>query len=146
MGVSKGKLISLEYTLTDEDKHQIDSNVGEEPLVYLHGEGQIVPGLEKELEGMNIGESKGVTVEPEGAYGAVNEEAFVEVPRQQIPAEAQEVGAQLQVKTPDGQVMMARVADLHDGTAVLDFNHPLAGRTLHFDIKILDVQDSEATS
>ena len=82
MTVSAGTKVSIEYTLRLEDKAVIDTNVGSDPLTYVHGSQQIIPGLEKALEGMKMGDSKQVTIKPEEGYGRVNEEAFVEVKKE----------------------------------------------------------------
>ncbi len=138
--VSQGKQVSIEYTLTREDKSVIDSNVDEEPLSFVQGSHKIIPGLENALEGMKIGESKQVTVNPEDAYGLVNKDAISEVKKEQVPQDALEVGAVLQGQGPDGQVILTRVIEIKEETVLLDYNHPLAGQTLYFDVKILDVQ------
>ncbi|MFQ5804266.1 MAG: peptidylprolyl isomerase [Candidatus Methylomirabilales bacterium] len=140
MTVSSGKAVSIEYTLRLEDKAVMDTNVGAEPLTYIHGSQQIVAGLEKALEGMKIGEGKQVTVTPEEGYGVVHQEAFREVNKEQIPQDALKVGAQLQGRDASGRIVHARVAEIKDQTVVLDFNHPLAGKTLYFEVKVLDIQ------
>ncbi len=140
MAVSSGTKVSIEYTLRLEDKAVIDTNVGAEPLTYVHGSGQIVSGLEKGLEEMKIGESKEVAVNPEEGYGPVNPEAYMEAERGEIPPGAVRVGAQLEGQDDGGRPVYTRVVEVKDQTVVLDFNHPLAGKTLHFDVKILDIQ------
>jgi FKBP-type peptidyl-prolyl cis-trans isomerase SlyD len=138
--VSPGAQVSIEYTLKLDDKNVVDSNVGGEPLVYVQGSRQIVPGLEKALEGMKVGDSKQVTVEPEEGYGVVHKEAFMEIEKDKIPDTAREVGSRVQGRTGDGKTVSARVAEIKGDTVVLDFNHPLAGKTLHFDVKIVKVE------
>ncbi len=139
--VSKGKKVSIEYTLKLKDGTVVDTNVGKAPLTYIQGSGQIIPGLEKALEGMKVGESKHVVVPPEEAYGEVNKDAFLEVKKDRIPKEALRVGAYLQGRGPKGESVIARVSEIKKDTVVLDFNHPLAGKTLYFDVKILDIKD-----
>lgn len=139
--VSQGKQISIEYTLTLEDKSVIDSNVDMEPLSFIQGSHEIIPGLEDALEGMKVGESKQVTVKPEDAYGLVSEDAVSEVKKEQVPQDALKLGAVLQGQSPDGQIILARVVEIRKETVLLDYNHPLAGQTLYFDVKILDVQE-----
>lgn len=138
--IANGKKVTLEYTLRLEDEAVISSNVGGDPLTYVHGDQQIVPGLEEALEGLSVGDSKQVTVAPEKGYGAVNPEEFQEAPKDQIPPDAQKVGAQLQATFPDGRQAFPRVAEVRPETVLLDFNHPLAGRTLRFDVTVMDVQ------
>ena len=140
MTVSDGKTISMEYTLTLEDKNVIDTNVGKEPLKFTQGKHQIIPGLESALEGMKKGESKQVTVAPEQAYGVSNPQAIQEVPIDKIPPEARKVGMTLQGKDANGRMVHPRVTEVKEQVVVLDFNHPLAGKILNFDVKILDVE------
>ena len=144
MTVSAGTTVSIEYTLRLEDKAVIDSNVGSDPLTYVQGSHQIIPGLERALEGMKVGDSKQVTVNPEEGYGPVIQDAFVEVKKEQIPQDAMKVDAQLQGRDESGRTFQARVAEIKEQTVVLDFNHPLAGRTLFFDVKILEIEKAPA--
>ncbi len=142
MKVSSGKKVSIEYTLTLEDKSVIDTNVGSDPLSYIQGSHNIISGLENALEGLKIGDSKQVTIKPEDGYGSVDQKAIMEVSKEQIPQDALTVGAQLQGQNADGQVIHAQVVEIKEQTVVLDFNHPLAGKTLHFDVKIVNIQES----
>ena len=138
--VTEGKNVSLEYTLTLDDKSVVESNVGKQPLTYTHGTHQIIPGLEKALEGLAVGDTKEVTVTPADGYGEKDPEALQEVQKKLIPPDALVVGSRLQGKAPDGHMVYPQVAEIKDDTVVLDFNHPLAGKTLHFDVKILDIK------
>ena len=142
MSVSSGKQVSIEYTLRLEDQSVVDTNVGADPLIYVHGTQQIVPGLEKALEGMEVGESKQVEVPPEESYGIPDASAFREVRKDYVPSEAMHLGAQLQGRSQSGQVVYARVAQLKEETVIVDFNHPLAGKTLYFDVKVLNIQEA----
>lgn len=144
--VKDGSVVSLQYSLSEENGSLIESNKGKDPLKYTHGSKQIVPGLEKELTGMKVGGEKRVKVKPEDAYGLVNSKAFQEVPREQIPANGMKVGATLAAKGPQGQEIPVRIHEIKEKTVVLDLNHPMAGKTLLFDIKILDIQPSMASS
>lgn len=144
MTVSEGKSISMEYTLTLENKEVLDSNVGGEPLTFTQGSHQIIPGLETALDGMKAGERKQVTVAPEEGYGKVDPQAIQEVPIDQIPPDARKVGVQLQGKDGQGRVVHPTVTEVKEQVVVLDFNHPLAGKTLYFDVKILDVKTAPA--
>ncbi|WP_447974477.1 FKBP-type peptidyl-prolyl cis-trans isomerase [Nitrospira sp. Kam-Ns4a] len=143
MTVSSGKEISIEYTLRLEDKSVLDTNVGKEPLTYTQGAHQIIPGLEKALEGMKKGESKHVTVAPKDGYGEHDPKAFQEVSKEMIPPDALKVGTKLTGRRPDGRTVVVEVKEVKDKTVVLDFNHPLAGKTLYFDVKILDIKDGQ---
>lgn len=140
--ITEGSKVSLEYTLAIDSGETVDSNAGDdqEPLVYTQGNNEIIPGLESELSGMTPGDEKKVTLEPEEAYGPVNPEAFQEVPLDQIPEDAREEGQLLIMQDQEGNKQQIRVSEVREETALLDLNHPLAGKTLHFDVKVLDVQ------
>ena len=140
MTISNGCLVSLEYTLTLDDGTIVDSNVDGEPLTYTHGEGQIIPGLERALDGLASGVEQTVEVAAEDGYGPTQPEAIQEVPLDRIPEGARQVGAGLQGETAEGAVVQARVTEVKDETVVVDFNHPLAGKTLHFQVKVLGVE------
>jgi FKBP-type peptidyl-prolyl cis-trans isomerase SlyD len=138
--VKDGSVVSLEYTLAGEDGKTIESNKGKAPLKYTQGSHQIVPGLEKELAGMKAGEEKRVKVKPEEGYGPVDPKGFQEFPKDKIPSEALKVGTMLMASGPRGQQVPVRVHEIKEKTVVLDLNHPMAGKKLVFDIKVLDVQ------
>lgn len=142
--VSKGKVVSLEYTLKVDDKNVLETNVGREPMTYTHGAQEIVPGLEKAIEGLAVGDKKHVAVKPVDGYGEIDPKAFQEVKKSQVPEKAWKVGAELEAKSPDGQSMLLRVTEVKADTVVLDFNHPLAGKTLYFDVKVLDIKNAPA--
>ena len=144
--VNDGAVVSLQYSLSEENGDLIESNKGKDPLKYTHGTKQIVPGLEKELTGMKVGGEKRVKVKPEDGYGLVSPKAFQEVPKEQIPANGMKVGATLAAKGPQGQEIPVRIHEIKEKTVVLDLNHPMAGKTLLFDIKILDIQPSAASN
>ena len=137
--VSNGKQVTLEYTLKLDDQSVVDTNVGGEPLKVTQGKHEVVPGLEKALEGMAVGEKKNVTIAPAEAYGTVDPKAFQEVDKKMVPADSRKVGTQLEGKTSDGRTVYPRISEVKNDTVVLDFNHPLAGKTLYFDVKVLDV-------
>jgi FKBP-type peptidyl-prolyl cis-trans isomerase SlyD len=141
--VHEGAIVSIEYTLSDEAGKVIDSNVGKEPLSYIQGGGQIVRGLERELNGLKVGDRKKVQVIPQDGYGPTNEKAFQEIPREGIPPEAQKPGTMLMTKAPDGRAIPVRVHEVKEKTVVVDLNHPLAGKTLNFDVKIKDIKSAE---
>ena len=142
MVVTEGVMVSVEYTLRLDDSDVVESNVGDAPLTYTHGRQEIITGLERGLEGMQIGEARRVTVVPQDGYGEIHPEGRFEVPKTRIPDEALRVGASLQGEGPDGQAVFPRVAEVKDETVVLDLNHPLAGKTLPFDVKVIDIQSS----
>jgi FKBP-type peptidyl-prolyl cis-trans isomerase SlyD len=140
--VQPGSEVSFDYTLTDDSGKVVDTSKGKEPMHYVHGKGQIISGLEKELAGMAVGAEKKVTVKPEDAYGPVDPRAFQEIPKEKLPPEALKVGTMLMAQAPTGQGVPVRVHEIKDSTVVMDFNHPLAGKTLSFDVKITEIKSA----
>jgi FKBP-type peptidyl-prolyl cis-trans isomerase 2 len=138
--VKDGMLVSMEYTLKGTDGKVIESSKGKEPLKYVHGSKSMIPGLERELAGLKVGGEKNVTVKPEDAYGPVRQEGFQEVPKEKIPPEGLKVGNMLYTKSPEGAVFAVRVHEIKEKTVVIDGNHPMAGKTLVFAVKIVDIQ------
>ena len=118
---------------------EVDSNVGKDPLDYVQGENHIVPGLEKEIEGMKVGEEKSVQVQPEEGYGVINPDAFLEVPKANVPEAGHEVGTTLGMQGPDGQIHHPIVSEIKEESIILDFNHPLAGKVLDFEVKVVEI-------
>jgi FKBP-type peptidyl-prolyl cis-trans isomerase SlyD len=116
----------------------LDTNKGREPFTFTQGSHRIIPGLEKALDGMRAGDEKKVTVAPAEAYGEVNPAAVTEVPRDRLPEGSLEVGMQLVAQGQRGRHIV-RIKEIKENTVVLDLNHPLAGKTLHFDVKVVDV-------
>jgi FKBP-type peptidyl-prolyl cis-trans isomerase SlyD len=140
--VEKSKVVSLHYTLRDEDGDVIDTSAGRGPLQFIQGAGQIIPGLEESLYGMRVGDEKQVTVEPEKAYGEVDPDAFQIVPRDRFPDDIDvEEGMGFRMRDSDtDEVVLAYVAEVRPSGILLDLNHPLAGETLDFQVRIEDVR------
>lgn len=139
--VKDGLVVSMEYKLT-ADGEVLDSSDEAGPLQFLAGYGNIIPGLESEMTGMKIGESKNVTVQPADGYGEFDEEAFTDVPRSEFPADLKlEEGMELYVTDEDGNHQAAYVAEFDDQTVKLDFNHPLAGAVLEFYVKVVALRE-----
>jgi FKBP-type peptidyl-prolyl cis-trans isomerase 2 len=138
--VADGKKVSIEYTLVLDDGKQADSNVGEPPLVYQHGASQVLPALEKELAGLAVGDTKHVTISPKDAYGDVDPTRVKQVAIDEIPEAARKVDAVLVGVDAEGRQMPVRVQKIDGEKATLDLNHPLAGRTLTFDVKIIAIE------
>ena len=138
--IENGRSVSVEYTLKLDDGTTVDTNVGEEPLTYQHGNNEILPALEEALLGQTVGDSKQVKLTAEQGYGQVNPEAYQEVPLEEIPEEARTVGMMLVATTEDGQQQPIRVHELKEESVILDFNHPLAGEALNFDVKIVAIE------
>ena len=131
--------IGLEYTLTVEG-NVVDTTEGRGPFHYIQGRGQLIPGLERELTGLHVGDTKQVSIKPEDGYGAVDPAAFVEVPKEQLPKDiAPTVGMILRGVNPDGKSFRAKINEIKDKSVVLDLNHPLAGKTLNFQVKVMDI-------
>ncbi len=138
--VQNGQVVTLEYTLRI-DGEIIGTSEGGEPIEFIQGAGNIIPGLESELHGMEVGESKEVHVEPEEGYGLVDENAYAEVPREQFPPNiTAKVGVPLQVQDQNGNPMQAVIDQVDDESVRLNFNHPLAGKELDFSVLVADVR------
>jgi FKBP-type peptidyl-prolyl cis-trans isomerase SlyD len=138
--VKDGMMVSVEYTLKSPEGKVIETSKGKEPLKYIHGRRMMIPGLEKELTGMKVGSEKHVTVKPEDGYGKIDPKAVQEVPKDKIPANALKVGAVLAARSPEGMVIPMTVREIKEKTVVMDLNHPMAGKTLVFDVKVVDIQ------
>jgi FKBP-type peptidyl-prolyl cis-trans isomerase 2 len=137
--INHGKKVAIEYTVFLADGTQIDSNVGEDPLVFVHGSNQIFPALEQALLGLTVGDSKQVHLRAEDAYGPIVPEAYREVEADAVPQAYRFQGAILGVQDPAGGIYPVRVREVKENKIVLDFNHPLAGQALRFDVKVLQV-------
>jgi FKBP-type peptidyl-prolyl cis-trans isomerase SlyD len=141
MPIQKHSLVAIEYRLTDNEGEEIDSSGEDGPLTYVHGMQEIIPGLEKALEGRNAGEQFQVTIEPEDAYGDRYEELCIEMPRDEFEDELElELGMQFNLTDEDGEEIVVTVIDFDEDSVVVDGNHPLAGVTLNFDVKIHEVR------
>ena len=135
-----GVVVSMEYTL-HVDGDLLDSSEGQGPLQFLTGYGNIIPGLEKEMIGMKVGESKDVVVQPADGYGEFDDEAFMDVPLDQFPKDMKITeGAELSVRDDEGHARYARVDTVINNVATLNFNHPLAGDELLFHVKVVGLR------
>ena len=143
MKIQNNSAVSFHYTLTDDDGIRIDSSEGQEPLGYLHGAGNIIPGLEKALEGKTIGDSLTVAVTAAEGYGEVQKELIQEVPKEAFQGiDTIEEGMQFEAQTGQGGTVPVTVIDVTDGLVTVDGNHPLAGKNLNFDVSIEDVREA----
>ena len=139
--VKQGDTVRIHYKGTLKDGTVFDSSEGREPLEFTVGSGQIIPGLDAAMPGMSTGDQKTVEIPVHQAYGPRNDEAKQDVPREQIPAEIPlEPGLQLQMQTPQGQVVPVTVTEVGDEVVTLDANHPLAGQDLTFDVTLVEVK------
>lgn len=141
MQISKHKVVTMDYTLTDEKGNTIDTSDGREPLAYIHGVGGIIPGLEAALEGRNPGEQLQVKVAPEDGYGDRDESLLQVVPRDRFDVEDVNVGMQFHAQS-EGGVSVVTVVAVTDEEVTVDANHPLAGVTLNFDVEVKEVRDA----
>jgi FKBP-type peptidyl-prolyl cis-trans isomerase SlyD len=139
--VQNNVVVSMEYTL-QVDNEEIDSSKGQEPLQFLVGHGNIISGLEREMIGMKVGESKDVVIQPADAYGEFDDQAYMDVPRKEFPTDMQiEEGSELTVRDDSGQSRYARIDAIDGDTVRLNFKHPLAGDELHFNVKVVGVRE-----
>jgi FKBP-type peptidyl-prolyl cis-trans isomerase 2 len=138
--VRAGKQVLFEYTLRLDNQIVLDTNVGSEPLSYIHGLQQLMPGLEKGLKGLRIGESKKFVVQPEKGYGLVDKHAFMESKKSNISPEVLKVGGMIEGQDSTGRPMYPRIKEIRETEVILDYNHPLAGKILYFDVKVLDIK------
>lgn len=137
-------VVSMEYSLT-VDGELVDSADKSDPIEFIQGFGTVIPGLERELYGMKIGESKEVTVSPAEGYGEYDEEAIVEITRSEFPPEIPlEPGTEITVTDDDGEILEARIVKVDDTNITIDMNHPLAGKTLKFNVKIVALREATA--
>ena len=136
-----GDTVKINYVGTLNDGQMFDSSEGRDPLEFVVGSGQIIKGLDAAIPGMTVGDKKTVNVPCDQAYGQSNPDARQAVPREQIPADIPvAVGTQLQMQTPQGQVVPVTVAEVSDTEVTLDANHPLAGQDLNFDIEVVEIK------
>ena len=137
--------VTIDYTLTLESGQEIDKSPEGQPLGFIAGTGQIIPGLEKALIGRIAGDSAKVVVEPEDAYGPVKDDLFQEVPNSQFPSDADvKAGMAFEAQGPNGPFMIT-VAKINDNdTVTVDLNHPMAGKQLHFDVNVVEVREPTA--
>ncbi len=138
--ITDGSRVSIEYTLTIADGTVADSNVGEDPLVYEQGQQEILPALERALLGLKVGDTTEVTLEPDDGYGPVDDELFETVPSHLVPENGRQVGAFLVAQAKTGERRQVRVAEVNGDEIVIDLNHPLAGQTLRFAVRVLSVE------
>lgn len=141
MTVTNNVVVSIHYTVRDEDGVQLDSSVGREPLTYLHGANNIIPGLELALEGKQIGDQLQVSVVPEEAYGEYLDHLVESVPRDAFGDNPLEVGMRFEAQTNQGPVSVV-VTSIDEDLVTVDGNHPLAGKSLTFDVTIEDIRDA----
>jgi FKBP-type peptidyl-prolyl cis-trans isomerase SlyD len=144
MQISRNKVVTLSYTLSGEGGEIIETSKGKEPLEYIHGSGGLISGFETALEGRSPKDAFAFTVEPAEGYGERRDDLVFQAKREQFASIPEiTIGMPLRVQTPEG-AMVVRVAEIRDDAVFLDANHPLAGKTLTFDVEVLDVREATA--
>lgn len=142
MKIEADKWVAIHYTLTDDNGKELDSSVGGAPLGYVHGRGYLISGLENELLGKEPGAKFTAVIAPKDGYGEFDERLIAEVPVEQFEmAEPVQVGMMFQVMTPSGPAIV-RAVEVNEKTVKIDGNHELAGKTLHFDVEVVEVRDA----
>jgi peptidylprolyl isomerase len=142
MAISNNKLVKIHYKGTLNDGTVFDSSEGKEPLEFIYGVGMIIPGLEKGIEGLEQGQKKTIEVKADDAYGPIMEQAVQEVPKDQFPQDVElKEGMQLAAQGPQG-VIPVKVKEIKEDSVLVDFNHPLAGQDLKFDVEVIEEKDA----
>lgn len=142
MSIQANAVVSIHYAVSDESGEQLDSSAGKDPLTYLHGANNIISGLEKALEGKDVGDQVQVNIPPEEAYGERMEQLVEAVPREAFgDVENLEVGMRFQAQTDKGEISVV-ITDIEDDQVTVDGNHPLAGKALNFDVEVSDVREA----
>ncbi len=142
--IGKDSVVSLDYRLHLGDGQVVDQSQPGSPLSYMHGRGQIIPGLEGKLEGLVVGDARQVVVQPAEGYGEYDARGVQEVPRNMFPPNADlRVGVMATAQTPQGEIPFV-IKEVKADSVVIDLNHPLAGKTLHFDVTVKEVRDATA--
>jgi FKBP-type peptidyl-prolyl cis-trans isomerase SlyD len=145
MLIAANKAVSIDYTLTNDGGEVIDSSAGGAPLVYLHGTGNIIVGLERALEGKQAGDQLSVAIEPADAYGEYQAELVATLNRAMFEGVDQlEVGMQFHASGPDGGMQIVTIRDIDGDDVIVDGNHPLAGQRLNFQVKVVNVREASA--
>ena len=134
-----GDSVVIHYHGTLEDGEVFDSSLEREPFEFTLGEGQVIPGFEQAVDGMKVGDKKEISIPPDEAYGDLNDQLVVEVPKTNLP-EGAEPGMAFQVTLPNGQLHPFQLVELQDEVAIMDGNHPLAGQTLNFNLELVDIK------
>ncbi|VAX11835.1 FKBP-type peptidyl-prolyl cis-trans isomerase SlyD [hydrothermal vent metagenome] len=143
MQIVDNHVVTLDYTLTDDQGAVLDSSEGRGDFTYLHGASNIVPGLERALAGKSAGDELTVHIEPEEAYGERVNELVQQVPGDMFETEQEiTVGMQFHAQAAEGQMVVVTVTEIDDETVTVDGNHPLAGKALNFEVKVIDIRDA----
>jgi FKBP-type peptidyl-prolyl cis-trans isomerase SlyD len=141
--IDRDLVVGIDYRLTVADGSEVDSTSDRGPLHYLHGHGNLIPGLEKALQGLGVGDNLDIEFAPEDGYGERDPERVVEIERERLGFEP-ELGAVVAAQLPDGRSQHLVIAEVSDDSVTLDGNHPLAGQTLHFDVTVASIREATA--
>jgi FKBP-type peptidyl-prolyl cis-trans isomerase SlyD len=145
MTVKKDAVVEMHYTLKNDAGEVVDSSKGQDPMPFIQGRGNIIPGLEKALEGMKVGDTCDVSVKPEDAYGVHHAEGIQEIPKEALQGiENLEIGMELQSQDEQGNPFIVRIEEIKDDVVIINANHPLSGQTLHFNVSIESVREATA--
>jgi len=145
MNIADKMYVAIDYTLTLDSGQEIDKSPEGQPLGFITGTGQIIPGLEKALMGRVMGDSTKVVVEPEDAYGPVKDDLFQEIPSTQFPSDVDvKPGMAFEAQGPQGPFMITVTTVNDNDTVTVDLNHPMAGKQLHFDVNVVEVREPSA--
>lgn len=145
MNIAHNVYVAFDYELTLDSGEKVDSTSERQPLGFITGYGQIIPGLEKGMMGMKVGDTSKISVEPENAYGPAKPELMQDVPRSRFPADVDpKPGMTFQAQGPQGPIVVSVKEIKDENTVVIDLNHPLAGKKLHFDVNIVEVREPTA--
>ncbi len=143
MALAQSKVYTVLYTLKDSEGEIVDEATRENPFLFMSNADQVLPLFEKEVSGMLIGGKKNFTIDAKEGYGEYKEEAIQVVSRNEFPQDVElEEGMQMVANTPDGHQLPFVITDLNDDEVTIDFNHPLAGETLNFEVELIDVRDA----
>jgi FKBP-type peptidyl-prolyl cis-trans isomerase SlyD len=145
MSIKKDAVVEMHYTLKNDAGEVVDSSKGQDPMPFIQGRGNIIPGLEKALEGMKVGDTCDVSVKPEDGYGVHHAEGIQEIPKEALQGiENLEIGMELQSQDEQGNSFIVRVEEIKDDVVIINANHPLSGQTLHFNVSIESVREATA--
>jgi FKBP-type peptidyl-prolyl cis-trans isomerase SlyD len=145
MNIADKLYVAIDYTLTLESGQEIDKSPEGQPLGFIAGTGQIIPGLEKALMGRAAGDSAKLVIEPEDAYGPVKDDLFQDIPKDQFPTDVEiKPGMAFEAQGPQGPFMITVTKVNDNDTVTIDLNHPMAGKQLHFDVNVVEVREPNA--
>ncbi|MFH1837838.1 MAG: FKBP-type peptidyl-prolyl cis-trans isomerase, partial [Candidatus Omnitrophota bacterium] len=141
LSIKDNRIVSIDYTLYIDNNKVVETTRGKKPLIYVQGKGQVLEALEQKMDGLRKGQKISVIIEPKDAYGDIRKDYFVEVPIENVPEGSRVEGEVLTVTGSSGEPVKCVVKEIKKEKAVLDFNHPLAGKTLRYRVEVMDVKD-----